>query len=124
MNTEKTSTLSIVNNLIGALLGIFLASFSISIVMEGIWAFVLAIVGGIATSLLIRFARIMKIMLIGLIVGYSICLAVFVWVGLQWNLSTNKWVGVVFVLTLGIVRTFISDDLLVKWFSKISHKDR
>jgi len=116
-NPVKISSFQIASNLIGVLLGVFLASFFLSFIMTGIGAFVLAIVGGAVTSLAIRFIKIrVKTMLPGLIIGYFVF--ILIWAGKHWSLSVNLWVSAVYVLTLGIVRTFISDDLLVNWLNK------
>ena len=122
-NPEKNFFFQLASNLIAVLLGAFLASFVFSFLMDGIWAFVLAMVGGVASSIFLRFIKIrMKTMLPGLVIGYIAGLVIPIWAGRYWNLSVNLWVSAVYVFTLGIVRTFISDDLLANWINKIFAK--
>jgi hypothetical protein len=119
---DKTPSFPIIGNLMTALLGVFLAAFVFSFVMDGLWAFIFAMLGGMATSFFIRFMRIrMQTMLPGLLIGYFACIAILIWN--YWGYSVNPWVSAAYVFTMGIVRTFISDDLFVRSLNRIFRFD-
>jgi hypothetical protein len=108
-----------VGNLFAALLAFILASFTFSFVMNGTLAFALALTGGIINSLAIRFVRIrLKTVLPGFVIGYLAGMVALIWAGTIWGLSVNLWVSAVFVVALGLTRTFLSDDLLTGWLDR------
>ncbi|MFZ5856278.1 MAG: hypothetical protein ACOYZ6_05550 [Chloroflexota bacterium] len=112
----KNPAYQILSHTFATLFGFFLALFVISFVMSGIAAFILAILGGITSSLFLRLAKFrLKSFLPGLILGHVICLGVLVWLGEHWELSVNLWASTIYVLVLGLTRVFLSDDLLIKW---------
>jgi hypothetical protein len=119
-NSQKTPS-PIINGLIGAIVGFFIGIVAISvIVMIGIWAFIVAIVGGISISVIGRCTRIInrtrRGATIGMIIGFLISvITILVWVELRLNLSANRWAGAIFVLTMGILQIFIPDSLLASW---------
>jgi uncharacterized membrane protein YdjX (TVP38/TMEM64 family) len=117
MSTQKKNLAhQIIGQLLSAFFGFFLASFVVSFVMNGVGAFVLAIIGGIVNSFFLRLIRIrLKPFLIGLTIGYFLCLVMLVWFGEYQHLSINLWVSSAFVLSLGLTQVFLSDDLLTKW---------
>jgi hypothetical protein len=122
-NPEKTLPSPMVSNSIAILLGVVLASFAFSFLMDGFWAFVLALVGGVANSISLRFIKLrMKENWPGLVAGYLAGIAILIWVGRHWDLSVNLWVSAAYVFTLGIVPVFISEAVLTNWLNKISGK--
>ena len=90
--------------------------------MWGSWAFIIAIIGGISYFVIIRCVRIInrsaKGAMPGLVLADLASLIILAWIGLRLHLSTNLWAAAAFVLTLGILRTFISDMTLISWLKK------
>jgi hypothetical protein len=122
-NPEKTFPSPMVSNSIILLLGVFLAAFAFSFLMDGFWAFVLAMLGGAANSISLRFVKIiMNKNWPGLVAGYFAGIAILIWAGKHWDLSVNLWVSAVYVFTLGIVPIFISEAVLTNWLNKIFRK--
>ena len=105
------------------LLGVFLAVFPISFVMQGVPALLIALLGSISYFIIVRSVRIinpaMRGAALGLILGNLAGLIILVWVGLRLNLSINLWSAAVFALTLGLLRTLIPDTTLGRWLKKI-----
>ena len=117
-NTQKIRSL-LINGLTGALIGLFLGLFVISIVMGGIWALIIAMIGGSSLFVIGRCARIlnqtMRGLTIGLFIGYLTSIIMLIWVGLQLDLSANLWAGASFVVTHGLLQVFISDSKISSW---------
>ena len=97
---------------------------SSAIVMIGIWAFIVAIVGGISLFVIGRWTRIInrtrRGATIGMVIGFLISvITILVWVELRLNLSANRWAGAIFVLTMGILQIFIPDSILAGWLKTL-----
>ena len=114
--SKRNLPYSIPNTITTILLGFFLSSFAACIVMTGVIAFILAILGAIMSSLFLRLVKIrLKSYVPALIAGYVSGLVLVVWFSEHWNLSVNLWASSTYVLSFGLTRVFLSDDLLTKW---------
>ena len=114
-------------SIIGAFLSIAsVCILIISVMMDSPWAYVVAIIGSAAVSIMLRFTRIVnprssKGIVLGLIIGCLLCIFIIRW--FDSSLSTtnkNVWILTTFVLTQGFVRLFISDAQLSNWYKQYS----
>ena len=95
-----------------------------AILMTGIWAFPVAIVGGIGLFVIGRWTRMInrarRGAMNGMVIGFlASIITILVWVELRLNLSANRWAGAIFVLSLGILQILIPDSKLASWLKTL-----
>lgn len=117
----------ILYSFVGTILGIISGCiFIISVLIDSPWAYVVAIVGSAAVSIMLRLTRIVnpngsKGIVIGLVTGCLFCLLVIKRIDLPlFSARKNLWILTVIVFTQGIVRLFISDAQLANWYKPYS----
>ena len=107
----------------GAGAGLVVGASSIWLVSRSIQGIAIAVVGGIAASIVVRGARIVnravKGVLAGVIAGFLASVAIVAWVGLEMGASVNAWAGLVFVLVQGVMRMLVPDRVLGQWLGRV-----
>jgi hypothetical protein len=107
----------------GAGAGLVVGASSIWLVSPGTRGIAIAVVGGIAASIVIRGARIVnravKGVLAGVIAGFLASVAIVAWVGLEMRASANLWAGLVFVVVQAVVRLVVPDRRLGRWLGRL-----
>ena len=103
--------------------GLVVGASSIWLVSPGMQGIAIAVVGGIAASIVVRGARIVnravKGVLAGVIAGFLASVAIVAWVGLEMGASVNAWAGLVFVLVQAVVRLVVPDRRLGRWLGRV-----
>ena len=107
----------------GAGAGLVVGASSIWLVSRGIQGIAIAVVGGIAASIVVRGARIVnravKGVLAGVIIGFLASVAIVAWAGLEMGASANLWAGLVFVVVQAVVRLVVPDRRLERWLGRV-----
>ena len=107
----------------GAGAGLVVGASSIWLVSRGMRGIAIAVIGGVAASIVIRGARIVnrvvKGVLAGVIAGFLASGAIVAWAGLEMGGSVNGWAGLAFVLVQGVMRMVVPDRVLERWLGRV-----